>query len=149
MGNSAPLRIAPFPENGKVVEGERLNLVCGLSSGDAPVEIQWTMVPTQSHRHSAGHRFSSSLLKHTSEFPDQEERKLRPSSQLSPAEEPALFSVLNTDPFTSLLSIPRVMDRHAGLYVCNVSSAAAGTTLRSHDLTVLGMTRRSVQETSS
>jgi hypothetical protein len=52
----------------------------------------------------------------------------------------ASFTVLNTDPFTSLLSIARVAEWHAGTYICNASSTVGHNlwARRSHRLTVLG-----------
>lgn len=120
------------------MEGERLTLVCALSSGDAPLNINWNMVPSTLPLH--WHR--SSTEKHGADMKQglADGRKLRLST-LQPLEGGtlSLFSILNTDPFTSLLSISKVTERHAGRYICNASSTSAGTTLRSHDLTVLGM----------
>lgn len=48
------------------------------------------------------------------------------------------FSVVNTDPYTSLLKIDKVNEFHTGEYFCDASSSA-GRVFRSHNLTVFGI----------
>ncbi|CAG7701335.1 unnamed protein product [Allacma fusca] len=109
---TAPLRIAPFPEKGRVVEEERVTLVCSLSSGLGT--LKWSKGP-------AGKHF-------THEKNSPEEKKATESA--------APFNVLDTDGFTSLLSIASVKPSHAGVYTCTASDAIS-TVARSHELTVL------------
>jgi hypothetical protein len=126
----APLKIAPFPEKSSVVEGERLTLVCALTSGEQPLQINWYRF---SQLHQKNHYNRPEILTTTTTEQDGSRQLLFGSSL-----EPPLFSVLNPDPFTSLLSIQSVTERHVGLYVCNASSPQE-TTKASQYLTVLGM----------
>jgi len=84
------------------MEGERVTLVCALSSGDLPVYLEWTKRPNFETNH---------------QVPD--------------------FSVVETDPFTRILSIAKASQAHSGLYICEAKSSSHRISSQ-HNLTVLG-----------
>lgn len=137
---AAPLRITLFPESSQVTEGERLTLVCTISSGDTPLELRWTVMPS-----SWRTTISSSSVLTSSTFASRAGGRNSgvvrmigsAGSEIGENERNGAFSVVNTDPYTSLLKIDKVTESHAGQYFCDASSAA-GRIFRSHTLTVFG-----------
>lgn len=123
----APLRIAPFPESGQVLEGERMTLVCTLSSGE-PANIKWEFRPL---KQQAWNKISTTKMAQFDEI----------LSNSSSSNNGPLYSVLKTDPFTSLLSIGKVEWGNMGKYICEAWSGTddSRNVFRSYDLTVLGM----------
>lgn len=142
---AAPLRITLFPESSQVVEGERLTLVCTISSGDTPVELRWTVIP-HSWKASSSLLSSARGAKAGASGDDygrysgsRSELKLIGSVReiVGNEKNSGSFSVLNTDPYNSLLKIDKVTESHTGQYYCDASSTA-GRVFRSHNLTVFG-----------
>lgn len=131
---AAPLRITLFPESSQVMEGERLTLVCAISSGDTASELRWTMIPSS---------WKTSALLTTGAGADRDEMTMIGGAREQiggNVKNSGSVSVVNTDRYTSLLKIDRVTGSHAGQYFCDASSPA-GRIFRRHNLTVLG-TRR-------
>lgn len=144
LSRAAPLRITLFPESSQVMEGERLTLVCTVSSGDTPLELRWSMIPsswktstllassaTGRAADNAGRRGSSAtsgsvmgMIGSTGEIGGTDTKR-------------GSFNVVNTDEYTSLLKIQNISIFDAGLYFCAASSAA-GQIFRRHNLTVFG-----------
>ncbi len=99
------------------MEGERLTLVCTISSGDTPLELRWTMIPsswktstllasaeTGRAADNAGRRGSSATSNSV--------MGMIGSTGVIKGTDPksGSFNVVNTDPYTSLLKIDKVSE---------------------------------------
>ena len=113
----------------KFVEGERMYQSCSVVSGDTPITIQWKFIPSSRARLSSAGIISQGVGGGGTS-----------STSLGTAGIP-LFTVQTMDQYTSLLSIAKLTESHAGKYTCIVSSSssAVGVAFRSYDVTVLGM----------
>ncbi|KAE9541724.1 hypothetical protein AGLY_003715 [Aphis glycines] len=105
-----------FPADG-LVEGTRTRVVCGVSHGDPPLSIAW--------------------LKDGAPVPLQDGGGEDPSAAVATAAVAATFGngvgssgdgsvvVTTLDPYSSLLSIPRLTRHHTGRYTCQAQNPAA------------------------
>lgn len=100
-----------FPGDG-LVEGTRTRVVCGVSHGDPPLSIAWLKDGAPVLLQDEGEDMSAAAAAATA------------GNGVSSGGDGAVV-VTTLDPYSSLLSIPRLTRYHTGRYTCQAQNPAA------------------------